>query len=84
MEMLCGWDDERKEEALEAIADVPARALLSRLLTSDPEARGTIVELLEDPFFNPNADSSMRDSLLTRINQVENTIVDKMDEVKKD
>jgi len=81
MERLWKWDDEQKEEALSAIEDYHARTLLSRLLSKDPEDRGTVADLMEDPFFNPIHDDT-NSSVLDRIDAVEISLHDKMDSVR--
>jgi len=82
MEKLCNWNDELKKEALNAIEESPAKTLLSRLLSKEPDARGTIADLLNDPFFNHNWDSS--EKLFKRMSTIEATLVNKMNEVKED
>lgn len=82
MEELYEWNEERKEEKLKRVNDPAAKELLKKLLTRDPEKRGSIRELLENHSFFQS------DSPLPEMNDdlVEGEVTSfeelKMDEVK--
>lgn len=76
MENLYYWNDKRRDEVLnEARFEDPlAKELLRKLLSKEPEHRGTVADLLKNPFFDTMPNEQMANRIISEVAQnIKNT-----------
>lgn len=77
MEKLYNWSDDRKNQVLNTspIEDPLVKRLICRLLSKQPFARGTMDDLLNDPFFDKKSNEQMAIKIDAGFNEIDARVI---------